>query len=322
MKALLGSQDAWEIVDRGYEEPAEDVVLNQAQRETLQNTRKKDQKALTIIHQAIDDTNFEKISGAKHDYTSRLLAVVNEMKWYGETINDEQVFEKILRSLDENFNFIIVAIEESKDLSTVSVDQLMGTLQAHEQKLFKKTKQTTKQLFQSKLQMKDKENSQERGYRGHGRGISRGRGDFRGRSRGNFGQRKFDGSNFNSNLSRGRDRQNCSRSYGGKSNDDKRDEETCENSSWYLDSGASNHMCRSKSMFVELDESVGGNIIFGDATKIPGKGKGKILINLKNGKHEFISNVYYVPNMNNILSLGQLLEKGYNIYLKDYSLSI
>ena len=78
-----------------------------------------------------------------------------------------------------------------------------------------------------------------------------------------------------------------------------------------------------RSMFVELDESVSANITFGDATKIHVKGKGNILIHLKNGKHEFISNVYYVPDMkNNILSLGQLLEKGYNILTNDYSLSI
>ena len=30
----------------------------------------------------------------------------------------------------------------------------------------------------------------------------------------------------------------------------------------------SNHMCGSKSMFVEHDESIGGDIVFGDAAKI------------------------------------------------------
>ena len=205
MKALLGSQDVWDIVSNGYEEPESDAALNQAQREALQNTRKKDQKALTIIHQAIDDNNFEKISGATtayqawqilentykgvdrvkkvrlqklrgdyeslhmkesesvSDYTSRLLAVVNEMKRFGETISDEQVVEKILRSLDEKFNFIVVAIEESKDLSTMSIDQLMGSLQAHEEKLLKKNKQMIEQLFQSKLKLKDKEDNLEKG---------------------------------------------------------------------------------------------------------------------------------------------------------------
>ena len=44
---------------------------------------------------------------------------------------------------------------------------------------------------------------------------------------------------------------------------------------------------------------------------------------MKDARHEFISNVYYVPNMkNNILSLGQLLKKGYDIHMKDSSLSI
>ncbi|KAA0046908.1 putative gag-pol polyprotein [Cucumis melo var. makuwa] len=212
------------------------------------------------------------------DYTSRLLAVVNEMKRFGETISDEQVVEKILRSLDEKFNFIIVAIEESKDLSTISIDQLMSSLQAHEEKLLKKNKQMTEQLFQSKLKLKDKEGSLEKGNRGRGRGGNRGRGDFKYRGQGSYGQRKFDESNSNLNSSREIEENANYAEKDEESGDSSlflacKGAETCENSAWYLDSGASNHMCGSKSMFVELDESVGGDIVFGDATKIPVKGK-------------------------------------------------
>ena len=42
---------------------------------------------------------------------------------------------------------------------------------------------------------------------------------------------------------------------------------------WYLDTGASNHMCGKKIMLVELGESMNGNAAFGEESKIQVKGR-------------------------------------------------
>ena len=52
--------------------------------------------------------------------------------------------------------------------------------------------------------------------------------------------------------------------------------EGSQENTWYIDIGASNHMCGKRSMFVDLDESVSGNVSFGDNSKTHAKGKGKI----------------------------------------------
>ena len=52
---------------------------------------------------------------------------------------------------------------------------------------------------------------------------------------------------------------------------------------WYI-----KETCGFKNMFVKLDESESDDVTLRDASKIMVKGKGKILVRLKNGRHQFI----------------------------------
>ena len=65
MKALLGAQDVWEMVEKGYNEPQDQATLSQTQRDTLKDARKQDKKALYLIYQGLDDDTFEKVAEAK-----------------------------------------------------------------------------------------------------------------------------------------------------------------------------------------------------------------------------------------------------------------
>lgn len=78
---------------------------------------------------------FMKESEYISNYFMRILAIMNQMKRFGETMPDVHVVEKILCYLSTKFNHVVVAFEAFKDLGTMIIDKLNESLRAHEKKM-------------------------------------------------------------------------------------------------------------------------------------------------------------------------------------------
>jgi hypothetical protein len=86
---------------------------------------------------------------------------------------------------------------------------------------------------------------------------------------------------------------------------------------WVLDSGASNHMTGVHGAFVEIDTNVCGIVRFRDGSVVEIEGVESILFVYRNGEHGVLAEVYLIPKMTtNIVSLGQLVELGYEVLIK------
>lgn len=88
--------------------------------------------------------------------------------------------------------------------------------------------------------------------------------------------------------------------------------------SWYLDTGCNNHMTGHKDWLIDFDSRVKSKVKFADNNTITAEGIGKIVIKRKNGEPAYVTDVLYVPSMKtNLLSLGQLLEKGFSMTMQN-----
>jgi hypothetical protein len=58
--------------------------------------------------------------------------MVNQIKVCGEVLTSRSVVSKILRSLTPKFDHVVLALEESKDFSALTKEELQGTFESHE----------------------------------------------------------------------------------------------------------------------------------------------------------------------------------------------
>ncbi|XP_075095351.1 uncharacterized protein LOC142173625 [Nicotiana tabacum] len=84
--------------------------------------------------------------------SDRISLIVNKIRLLDEDFKDDRIVEKILVTIPERFESKISFLEESKDLSTISVAELISALQAQEQiRAFRQDK-VTEGIFYAKHQ--------------------------------------------------------------------------------------------------------------------------------------------------------------------------
>ncbi|GAU31479.1 hypothetical protein TSUD_386430 [Trifolium subterraneum] len=357
MKVVFGFQDVWDLVQSGVE-PITDAS----------KLKKKDYKALFIIHQCVSPDNFERVGDAISskeawdnlekayggatkvkkvrlqtykrqfellqmeekesvgDFVTRVSKLVNLMKGCGETMNDQSVVEKILRSLTPRFD-IVVAIEESKDLSSTTVEEIQGVLEASEQKLNERLEKGKNEFA---LQA---HNNQAKRGKGKWSG-NRGRGGYQGsnakdsQENGNPNQKNGGRGGFNGNHRGGRGGRNGRDDEARVAKQDEsenpvmlmvttKEDQRC-GEEWYLDSGCSTHMTGRRDWFSSFDQSHRNKVKFANDSTLNAEGVGVVCIRSKNGDQAFINDVLYIPSIKcNLLSVGQLIEKDYKIVIED-----
>nr|GEU73622.1 retrovirus-related Pol polyprotein from transposon TNT 1-94 [Tanacetum cinerariifolium] len=255
MKALLGSHDeAWEILQNAFK------GIDKVKKVRLQSLRGELEKLQTEESETISD------------YFTRVLTISNEMMRNGESLSDTRVIEKILRSLPPSFDYIVVAIEESKDIDSMTIDQLTGSLQAHEEKLRKRRgKEPLEQALYSKArdEAEEKKTSSKK-MRTNGLLIKE--------------------VEEKANLMEVQDEDELTLLIARHNEQEKRIKP------WHIDSAASNHMTGEEDLFVEMEQSKEKNcdIHFKDRSATIRNQEGKLIAKVPKSKNRmFILNIQH-----------------------------
>ena len=77
---------------------------------------------------------------------------------------------------------------------------------------------------------------------------------------------------------------------------------------WWIDTGATRHMCYDKRMFSIFEPiEIGEKVFMGNSTTSDTKGQGKVVLKMTYGKKMTLTNGLYVPEIHKNLVSGSLL---------------
>ena len=270
------------------------------------------------------------------DYAKQLFSMANKMRLHGKEFSNERIIQKILVTLPEKYEATISSLENSKDMSSISLVELVNALQALEQRRIMRQEGSIEGAFQAKSpnngkdRKKKKKNNKSSNKK---KNQKRANPPYPHYKKTNYppqrcwwrpyvkchncGQLGYiervcktqqEGEIKVAAVDQYHEEQLFVTTYFASKNTSK---------SWLIDSGCTNHITYDQELFRELDKNTISKVRIVNGEYISVKGKWIVVIeSLSNLK--LIPNVLFVPDIDqNLLSVGQLLEKGFKVLFED-----
>ncbi|GJW82981.1 ribonuclease H-like domain, reverse transcriptase, RNA-dependent DNA polymerase [Tanacetum coccineum] len=328
MQVILEANDLWEVVEPQPTTQIENKADKTAIAFIFQALP--EDQILQIVKHKYAKTVWDALK-TRHVRENRISSITSRATNVGLTFEDATLVQKLLTAVPDRFLHIVASIEQYSNLDNMSLDESIRRLKTFEERLkCKKERQPDSQerLMFSQHDSQGKTFRAQGNYKGKSNQENNYRSDKKNResSQNNF---KKDKRKFVRNLSKtrcykckklGHYARNCTQKnpeedqsnlieedleptllmatieehhevFLNERNFEQPKTSPGEESLWYLDNGASNHMTGVKEHFKEIDEKITGNVRFGDGSYVEIKGKGSILLECKNKEQRAISQI-------------------------------
>ncbi|GJT83014.1 retrovirus-related pol polyprotein from transposon TNT 1-94 [Tanacetum coccineum] len=157
--------DLWHVIINGDFQPIvqnpetklDEVIPFEKQTDDLKKRLAKNNEAKMVIYNALPRKEYERIF--IYSAFARFNTIITSLKALDEGYSSKNYVRKFLRALHPKWRAKVTEIEESKDLTSLSLDELIGNLKVHEMIIKKDSEIVKAKVERESLALKAKKES-------------------------------------------------------------------------------------------------------------------------------------------------------------------
>ena len=268
-------------------------------------------------------------------FTDKIVDLANKLTYHGEHKTYVQLIQKILISLPAKFDSIVSVLEQTSDLTSTKMTELIGILKAHEARLAAREESTSEGAFDARVKHINfgvtQDNSKRRGGKkwcGYCKKNNHTKSECLKKQKkddpkkdhrsnkecyncgklGHFANQCYSEKKEKAHVSLEEDLNEDHMLFSASETTT-----TVMEDVWLVESGCTNHMTKEENYFSRLDRSIKVPIKIRNGSTVMTAGKGDITVMTKGGK-KTIRNVFLVPVLaKKLLSDPQIVSSGYRV---------